>query len=155
MRRSLAVLSTLPLVVGVAACGDDDDPATASVRTTEAYCADLSATQGEEGPTDAFFEEHPDPTLEDWADGLPDVIARAQDARDRLSAIRPSAELAQEHDATVDSLDAVIASFKASLDAAGAGDQAAFEAEEERNQGENVPALDAAFQDLADACGTE
>jgi hypothetical protein len=155
MRLSLVILSTLPLVVGIGACGDDDDQTTASARTTDAYCADLNANQDDEGPTEAFFEEHPDPTLEDWAEGLPDIIARAQDTRDRLAAIRPSSELAEEHDAMVDRLDAVIASFETSLGAARAGDQDAYDAEERRNQDENVPALESAFQDLADACGAE
>jgi hypothetical protein len=153
MRRSLLIAATLPLVVGIAACGDDDNQAVASARTTEAYCADLRAVQDDEGPTEAFFAEHPDPTLEDWAAGLPDIIARAKEGRDRFAAIRPSDELADERRALVDSLNAVIASFEAGLDKARAGDQAAFDAEEQRNQGENVPALESAFQALTKVCG--
>ena len=154
MHRSLIIVATLPLVVGVAACGDDDDDqAAASARTTEEYCADLRADLDGEGPTDAFFEEHPDPTLEDWAEGLPDIIARAEEGRDRFAAIVPSAELADERQDLLDGLDTVIASFEAGLAAARAGDQAAYDAEEQRNQDENVPVLETAFQALTDACG--
>jgi hypothetical protein len=156
MRRVLIIVATLPLVVGIAACGDDDDDqAAASARTTDAYCADLSANQDEEGPTDAFFEQYPDPTIEDWAEGLPGIIARAQDGRDQFAAITPSADLAGERQTLLNALDAVIATFERSLELATAGDQDAFDAEERRNQDENLPALGSAFEALEDACSVD
>src|SRR5687768_17734568 len=86
MRRSLLIAATMPLVLGLASCGDDDDdPATAAAaRTDAAYCTDLEALPDEGGPTDAFFEAHPDPTMADWAEGLPDIIATSKESRNQF-----------------------------------------------------------------------
>lgn len=152
MRRVSIILAVLPFLVGVAAC-DDDDEAKAPARTTKAYCAELGANEDEGGPTDAFFEQYPDPTLENWAEGLPGIIAKAQDGRDQFAGVTPSAELADERQAALDAFDAVNASFERSLELARAGDQAGFDAEERRNQDENLPALGSAFQAMEESCG--
>ena len=154
MRRALIIAAFTPLVV-LASCGDDDDGAAnsaAAARTDAEYCADLEALPDDGGPTDAFFEAHPNPTLADWADGLPDVIARSTKGRDQFAEIEPSVGLADERQTLLDAFDAIIASFETSLDAARAGDQEAFDAEEARNQDENVPALTEAFEGLQTGC---
>lgn len=154
MRRSL-LAATLPLVIGLAACGDDDDDSAtaAAARTDAEYCAGLEGLPDDGGPTEAFFEAHPDPTMTDWAGGLPDIIARSKDTRDHFAEVEPSPGLGDERQAVLDALDAVTRSFGASLDAAEAGDQAAFDAEEAKNQDENVPALMTAFEEIETACG--
>jgi hypothetical protein len=154
MNRALIIVATLPLAVIVASCGDDDDADTvAAARTDAQYCSDLQALPTGEGPTDAFFAAHPDPTLEDWAEGLPDVIETAKSQRDEFAAIDPSTGLADERQALLDAFGGVISSFESSLDAAEAGDQDAFDAEEKANQDTNVPALMDAFEALTGACG--
>jgi hypothetical protein len=133
---------------------DDAAAATSAKAPTDAQvCADLKALPDEGGPTDELFKEHPDPTLDDWAAGLPDVIDKAQHGRDRLAAVEPSPALADERQAALDAFDGVIASFEKALDAAKAHDQHAFDAEEAKNQDDNVPKLMDAFNTLMTACG--
>jgi len=153
MRRAFVIAVSFPLAVGLVSCGDDDDGSAAATRTDAEYCAELRTLPEGGGPTDEFFEKFPDPTLADWAEGLPDVIDTATEQRDALAEVPPSAGLADERQAVLDAFDDVIASFGVSLDAAKAGDQDTFDAEERRNQDENVPALMEAVQPLMRECG--
>jgi hypothetical protein len=155
MRRALLIAATVPVIVSLASCGDDDDDGD---RTVAAYCADLQALDdGDEGgPIDAIFEEYGDsPTLANWAAFLPGAIDEMQSTRDEFADVEPPEELEDEREGFLAALDAVIGSFEDSLDAAEAGDQAEFDRLEVENQDENVPAMGAAMQAVMDACADD
>jgi hypothetical protein len=151
MRSLIAPVIALSLLF-VAACSDDD-----ADRTTAAYCEDLKVLDdGDEGgPTDAFFEAHPDPTMEDWAEALPGMIDDIKASRDEFADIEPSADMKRERSAFLDAMDAFIASFEDSLAAAKAGDQAEFDRLEAENQDKNAPAIGAGMEAVASACGVD
>lgn len=149
MRKQFAIAVLGTAVTLGTACSDDEEP------TTEAYCEDLRALPEGDDPTAAFFADHPDPALEDWADGLPAIIATIQDSRDQFADVEPSAELADRRESAVQAMDVVLGSFEDALEAASANDQAEFDRLEAENQDENVPALMAAMAGLGDACGIE
>jgi hypothetical protein len=155
MKRTNWVL-VLVMAVGPGlggACSDDDDDA---APTTEAYCAALAALpEGDgSGPTDAIFEEFgDDPTLAEWAEGLPAAIAEMRSFRDTLAGVTPSDDLANEYRAAIDAMDRVVGNFEDSRDAAAAGDQAAFDLLEVENQDNAVPAMFEAIGAVASGCG--
>jgi hypothetical protein len=145
-RRPLA-LALVAAAALAAGCGDDPAP------TTEAYCTSLQALPQGGDPLGDFFREHPDPTLEDWAAVLPEVIPNMRESLDRFAAVEPSAELADEKAAFVGALGTVIENFEQASAAASAGDQARFDELETRNQDENVPAMESAMEAVTGACG--
>jgi hypothetical protein len=156
MKRTNWVLA-LVMAVGPGLCGacsdDDDDDA---APTTEEYCAALAALpEGDGGgPTDAIFEEFgDDPTLAEWAEGLPAAITEMQSFRDTIAGVRPSDELADEYRTAVDAIDRVVGNFEDSRDAAAAGDQAAFDSLGTDNQDNAVPAMFEAIGAVASRCG--
>lgn len=148
-RLGVVALSLSVLAAGVG-CSDDDEG-----RSTTAYCDDLEALGGDEGrPTDHIFEMYGDePSLAEWAAGLPEAISIARGSRNGFADVAPSEELGDERKRLLAAFDRVIGSFEASLEAARAGDQDAFGGHEVENQDELVPAMDAAMQELVEACG--
>lgn len=164
-RRGLIAILPGVLVLGLAACGSDDSAtaatdavtttsATATAPTTEAFCAELATRTGDDGPFSAFYDRYGDnPTLDDWATGYTLVTDAIDGYLEQMAGLHPSAE-------AVPLLDTVAADFQTvkqnvidGADAARAGDQAAFDAIEAKNQAEAVPAVIQAFSDLTALCG--
>jgi hypothetical protein len=147
MLRRLAAASAVSMTL-VVACGDD-------APSTAAYCEDLAALDDGSGggPVDVIFERYGDnPTLDEWAEGLPEVLEVVRDFRGEFAAIEPSADLEDERAAALGALDAVVRNFEGSLEAAEAGDQEAFDRHEAANHGELSPAMGEAMARLVEAC---
>lgn len=157
--RSLIITTTNTIIttalvssLALSGCGGDDDDAAeaAAVPDRDSYCAELaSLDDGEDPGFDQFFADHPEPTLEDWAAFLPGPIAQLSDSIEQFGAIEPATELEAEHDAVLAAMTAVRDSFQVGLDAAEAGDQAAFDA----NGQAPGDAMEQAMVELGTACG--
>lgn len=162
-----ALLAAGGLVLALGACSSDDDgseSAAASTTTTtaapaeaptlEAYCAEIrTAAEGGDPGFDQFFTDHPDPTLEDWAAFLPEAVDAMEQSIAAIDAVVPAAEAADAQADVLAAMTTVKDSFASALDAAEAGDQQAFDAEEATNQDHNVPAMEDAFNTVTDLCG--
>ena len=164
MRKLIVAGSAALLLVLVGCSGDDDDTDNATSETTEAatgeltadeaaYCADLEALPDEDPGFDAFFTEHPEPTLDDWAEFLPGVVEQLRSSVEDFDAIEPPASFVDAHQSLSGAMTEVADSLDAALAAAEAGDQAAYDAAEAENQGELSPALDEAMSTLVTTCG--
>ena len=141
-----AVLAALVL----GGCSSDSAPA----PSDQAFCADAKAAFGDYQPGfDAIFDEHPEPTLEQWAAFLPSPTKAFDEVRTRVEAVDVSPGLADEFAAATDAMDTVSANYHRSIDTARAGDQAAFTAVEDKNQNTDLPAMGKAFDSLKAACG--
>jgi hypothetical protein len=137
----LALLSPLGTVT---ACGDDDasDDAVTEEEYRDAICA---RTAGLDPGFDAFFAEHPEPTLDDWAAFLPGVVATMNELYEALDETPAPAEFQAAVDDAVDAIGTVRDNFQASADAAAAGDADELARIEEQNQSVDVPAMEAAM----------
>lgn len=110
--------------------------AAAGTPTTAEFCVAADAAFGGYQPGfDAIFEDNPEPTLKEWAAFLPEPIRESDDVIAALEEVEPSDEVADDFEAALAAMHAVSDNFHDSLDAAEAGDQAAFDAAEEANQG--------------------
>lgn len=167
-RTLSALLAAGALVLALGACSSDDgggESAAADQTTTTAaadgvsldsYCTAIQdAAGGGEPGFDQFFADHPDPTLEDWAGFLPDVVDQMDATITAIDAVEPAPEAAEAQADVVAAMTTVKDSFAASLADAEAGDQEAFDAEEATNQNENVPAMEASFTVVKDLCGID
>ena len=172
MRRMLLAGVAALVLVGVSACSDDGDDATTATGAADpvsapggadptvfVYCTSMDAAFTDSGFNDvpseleAFFTEHPDPTLDDWAAFLPDTIATVDSVVVALEAVTPPADLAEAHQTLIASVSAVGDAYEDGLAAADAGDQAAYDASESLNQAVASPAMEEAFGPLGEACG--
>jgi hypothetical protein len=137
--------------------------ATDDAPTTAEFCtAADKAFGGFEPGIDAIFEDHPEPTLADWAAFLPGPTKEFDAVIARLEKVEPSAEAADELAAAIDAMQAVADNFHDSIDAAEAGDQVAFDAAERANQGSgegedaqggDLDAMGAAIDAAITVCG--
>ena len=146
MRARMMMISTLLLIpMAVTACGDDDK----EVTHDEFYVAACAKLTGIPEPDfNQFFTDHPDASLADWAEFLPGVVSQMDQIIDVLETTpHPPADDAKV-DAIVAAVNAVRGNFSAGLAAAKSGDDVAFDAAEEKNQGADVAAMEAAFQAL-------
>ncbi len=120
----------------------------------EAYCAELAALPDSGDPGfDAFFAEHPDPTLADWAEFLPGVVDSIRAGLADFDAVDPPASLTDAHQDVSEAMTAVADSLDAALTAAEAGDQAAYDAAEAENQGGLSATMEEAMSALGGVCG--
>ncbi len=173
-------LSIAALVgLGLAGCGSSSDDATkkatttttakaeqttttakaAAAPTTAEFCVAADAAFGGFEPNiDAIFEDNPNPTLEDWAAFLPEPTQGFDEVIANLEEVEPSDEVAEDFKAALDAMRVLAADLHASLDAAKAGDQAAFDAAEEANLGPeggsgHGDAMGAALDKVGAYCG--
>jgi hypothetical protein len=172
--RKLIVNGSAALLLLLIGCGDDDTSsattdATETTVTTPAgtgsasadltpeeaaYCAELAALPDSGDPGfDAFFTEHPEPTLEDWAEFLPGVVDDLRTGLAAFDAVEPPPSLADARQDVHDAMSAVADSFDAALAAAEAGDQAAYDAAEAENQGGLSATMEEAMNALGGVCG--
>ena len=104
--------------------------------TTAAFCMDAKAAFGNYQPGfDAIFEQHPKPTLADWAAFLPKPTQEFDDVIAALEKVEPSDEVSDDFDAALAAMKTVSQDFHDAIAAAEAGDQAAYDAAEAKNQG--------------------
>lgn len=170
--RRLIVNGSAVLLLLLIGCSDDDDASatTAATESTtagetqagsvdltpeeEAYCAELAALPDSGDPGfDAFFAEHPEPTLADWAEFLPGVVDSIRAGLADFDAVDPPASLADAHQDVSEAMTAVADSLDAALTAAEAGDQAAYDAAEAENQGGLSATMEEAMSALGGVCG--
>lgn len=120
----------------------------------EAYCAELAALpEGGDPGFDAFFTEHPEPTLADWAEFLPAVVDDLRAGIAAFDAVEPPPSLADARKDVHDAMTAVGDSLDAGLTAAEAGDQEAYDAAEAENQGGLAATMEEAMNALGGVCG--
>ncbi len=171
MNRLCTIAAAAVVMLGAGACADDDatDAAGADSATTVTvstagaadesaltdYCAAVAAAGGEDPDFEGFFAEHPEPTLDDWAGFLPGVVDGIEATLAAANDITAPVEVADAHQDAIDALTDMRDVMQESLDAAAAGDQAAYDAAEERNQSEVSPALEEAFGEVEAACGPQ
>lgn len=147
---------TAPADTDVSAPGETTPVASDLTPEEAAYCAELQALpEGGDPGFEAFFAEHPEPTLEDWAEFLPGPIADMRAGIEPFAAIEPPPSMAEMHQDVNDALTAVAESFEEALAAAEAGDQAGYDAAEAANQNELTPAMEESMAVLGGACGLE
>ncbi len=136
---------------------DSDDTQSASADLTpeeEAYCAELAALpEGGDPGFDAFFTEHPEPTLADWAEILPNVIDNLRAGLVAFDAVEAPPSMADARQDVHDAMTAVGDSLDVGLAAAEAGDQAAYDAAEAENQGKLSATMEEAMNVLGGVCG--
>lgn len=110
-------------------------PAKAAPTTAE-FCANAKAAFGDYQPGfDAIFEQHPKPTLADWAAFLPKPTQEFDNVIAAIEKVQPSDEAADDYDAALAAMKTVSQNFHDGIAAAEAGDQAAYDAAEAKNQG--------------------
>ncbi len=139
-------LAALAVLTG--ACGDDDDAGGPDADVTheewfQAICDRL-------GPIDpgfeAFFAEHPQPSLDEWADFLPTPIGVMEQFADVLESTPHAPEDTEVIDDAVDAVITLRDDYQAALDAALDGDQEAFDEADSRSQNTSGPAMEAALE---------
>lgn len=120
----------------VAAKDTTTSEAAAATPTTAEFCIAAEKAFGDFQPgIDAIFEEHPNPTLEDWAAFLPEPTQEFDAVIAALNEVEPSDEVSDDFEAALAAMQTVSDIFHDAIDAAEAGDQAAYDAAEEANQG--------------------
>jgi hypothetical protein len=137
-------LAALALSVPLAACGDDEEAATALAATTTVHVVttepvfttpasmpeDVAALiehldtvcAGDDPGFDQFMTEHPEPTAEDWAAFLPQPIQMLTEVTACIADSDPPALLVDEIDAVVAAMTGVRDKTAEALAAAQAGD---------------------------------
>jgi hypothetical protein len=136
----------------VVGCGDDQEAT--HEQFFEAACEQIAGIDIESAFAQ-FFNNHPETSLDDWAEFLPHVIGEMDEMVALAELPHPSSDDAGLA-AVEASVLAVQDNFRKSLDAAKAGDQATFDELSDKNQGVDVPAMEAAMQavDPRDCPGT-
>jgi hypothetical protein len=134
---------------GTTAAGASTDPADI------AFCQDLQAAFGDYQPhiDDIFTQYGDNPTLAQWAAFLPDEVAKMDAMIERVSAVEPSPNLADDLQAAVAAFQTMSKNFHDTIAAAEAGDETEFKRLEDENQNTNTPALQAATSTIGTACG--
>lgn len=164
MRKILGTaLLTAVLVTGAAACSDDSsgsaqDAAPTLNAATKRYCGELQrvgSTFTDPG-IDAIFEDHPDPTLADWAAFLPTPVAKIRTFADEVEAIEQPTDVPEAVSRNLANalvkLRKAADLYEAEIAAANAGDRAQFDSEGERAKA-LAPQIGKSMQAAGAACG--
>lgn len=140
------------VLIGAAACGDDDGDA--AQPSTATFCAEAQALDSgdDSGPFTEFYERHPDPTPADWAADGHLVTEALQATIDQIRSLHPSREAKPYVEEVLAALEVGKQNSIKVSRAGKDGDQAALDDLERVNQDKNVPALMTAFQAVEELC---
>jgi hypothetical protein len=145
-RRAVHLVAGLVVAsFALVACGDDDDKDSGRATHEEWFTAACEQLGSLDPGFDAFFADHPEPTLDDWAAFLPTPIAVVEQLIVAANLPHPAEDDAKLA-AAIAAVNKVQDTWQATIDAANAGDQATFDQLAEQAQSVDVPAMEAALE---------
>lgn len=125
----------------------------ASSAEVVAFCAKLQAAGDGNPGLDEIFQTAPEPTMAQWAAFLPTPIARGRAFLDAVKAVPAPASMQPPMAKVIAAYEDELTVLEQIRVAAAGGDTAGFTKLESKNQDEVVPALQAAFAPIGQACG--